>query len=67
MLSPVSCLLSPAGMITVGGDWEPDFIMANFTGLFLSGEILCGWSAYAVSQFGMGWYVSVLLLDTPPS
>lgn len=54
-------------MITVGGDWEPDFIMANFTGLFLSGEILCGWSAYAVSQFGMGWYVSVLLLDTPPS
>ena len=40
--------------MTVSGDWEPDFIMANFTGRFLSGEILCGRPAYAVSQFGMG-------------
>ena len=37
--------------------WWPcklDFVTANFAGRFLSGEILCGWSAYAVSQFGMG-------------
>ena len=33
---------------------KPDFVTANFVGWFLSGEILCGWSAYAVSQFGMG-------------
>ncbi len=33
---------------------KPDFVTANFAGRFLSGEILCGWSAYAISQFGMG-------------